>query len=57
MELFDLKIFMLGMGFEPMNFVVSNLEFDALDRSANLTYKKILLFHCFFFPVLTINRE
>ena len=28
------------MGFEPMNFVVSNLEFDALDRSANLTYKK-----------------
>ncbi len=33
---------MLGMGFEPMNFVVSNLEFDALDRSANLTYEKII---------------
>ena len=55
MELFDLKIFMLGMGFEPMNFVVSNLEFDALDRSANLTYEKYCF--VFFFPVLTINRE
>ena len=31
---------MLGMGFEPMNFAVSNLKFDALDRSANLTYEK-----------------
>ncbi len=28
---------MSGMGFEPMNFEVSNLKFDALDRSANLT--------------------
>ncbi len=28
---------MSGMGFEPMNFEVSNLKFDALDHSANLT--------------------
>ena len=26
-----------GMGFEPMNLKVSNLKFDALDHSANLT--------------------
>ena len=32
-----LKNRMSGMGFEPMNFEVSNLKFDALDRSANLT--------------------
>ena len=41
---------MLGMGFEPMNFAVSNLKFDALDRSANLTYEKndCRVIACFF---------
>ena len=48
---------MLGMGFEPMNFVVSNLEFDALDRSANLTYEKMIVVSLLVFSARAINRD